>query len=61
MRRKRVILPENEAKPLLNVTLFLRMTYAQVELAAWVEDYNRERSHSSLGDWAPAAFVAELN
>lgn len=46
---------------LLNETLFLSMAHARVEIAAWVEDYNRERPHSSLGYRAPAAFAAELD
>ncbi|WP_156361648.1 IS3 family transposase [Sphingomonas sp. Leaf67] len=46
---------------LLNETLFMNLTHARVEIAAWVEDYNRERPHSSLGYATPAAFAAELN
>ena len=46
---------------LLNETLFLSLAHARVEIAAWVEDYNRERPHSSLGYATPAAFAAELN
>ncbi|MEZ5687481.1 MAG: IS3 family transposase [Caenibius sp.] len=46
---------------LLNETLFLSMAHARVEIAAWVEDYNRERPHSSLGYATPAAFAAELD
>jgi hypothetical protein len=46
---------------LLNETLFLSMAHARVEIAAWVDDYNRERSHSSLGYVNPAAFAAELD
>jgi len=46
---------------LLNETLFLSMAHARVEIAAWVEDYNRERPHSSLGYTTPAAFAAELD
>ncbi len=34
---------------------------ARVEIAAWVEDYNRERPHSALGYATPAEFAAELN
>jgi putative transposase len=33
---------------LLNETLFMSLAHARVEIAAWVEDYNRERPHSSL-------------
>ncbi|WP_430448561.1 IS3 family transposase [Rhodophyticola sp.] len=46
---------------LLNETLFLSMAHARVEIAAWVEDYNQERPHSSLGYATPAAFAAELH
>ena len=46
---------------LLNETLFLSMAHARVEIAAWVDDYNRERPHSSLGYATPAAFAAELD
>ncbi len=46
---------------LLNETLFLSMAYARVEIAAWAEDYNRERPHSSLGYATPAAFAAKLD
>jgi putative transposase len=34
---------------LLNETLFLSLAHARLEIAAWVEDYSRERQHSSLG------------
>ena len=44
-----------------NETLFLSMAHACVEIAAWVDDYNRERPHSSLGYATPAAFAAELD
>src|SRR3546814_8875786 len=30
-------------------------------IAAWAEDYNQERPHSSLGYESPAAFAAELH
>ena len=46
---------------LLNETLFLSLAHARVEIAAWVEDYNRERPHSALGYETPAAFAAELD
>ncbi|PKP98717.1 MAG: IS3 family transposase [Alphaproteobacteria bacterium HGW-Alphaproteobacteria-15] len=46
---------------LLNETLFISLAHARVEIAAWVEDYNRERPHSSLGYATPAAFAAELD
>lgn len=46
---------------LLNETLFMSLAHARVEIAALVEDYNRERPHSALGYATPAAFAAELN
>ncbi|MBD3771890.1 MAG: IS3 family transposase [Rhodobacterales bacterium] len=46
---------------LLNETLFMSMAHARVEIAAWMEDYNRERPHSSLGYETPAAFAAKLD
>ena len=46
---------------LLNETLLMSMAHARVEIAAWVDDYNRERSHSSFGYATPAAFAAELD
>lgn len=46
---------------LLNETLFLSLAHARVEIAAWVDDYNRERPHSSLGYETPAAFAAGLD
>ena len=46
---------------LLNETLFLSIDHARVEIAAWVDDYNRERPHSSLDYETPAAFAAKLD
>ena len=46
---------------LLNETLFMSLAHALVEIAAWVEDYNRERPHSSLGYATAAAFAADLH
>lgn len=46
---------------LLNETLFLSLAHARVEIAAWVEDYNQERPHLSLGYATPAAIAAELD
>ena len=46
---------------LLNETPFMSPAHARVAIAAWVEDYNRERPHSSLGYATPAAFAAELD
>lgn len=45
---------------LLNETLFLTLGQARDIVAEWVEDYNIERPHSSLGYATPAAFAAEL-
>ncbi len=44
-----------------NEALFISLARARVEIAGWVEDYNRERPHSSLGYVTPAAFAAELD
>ena len=45
----------------LNDTLFMSLAHARVEIAAWVEHYNRERPPSALEYATPAAFAAELN
>jgi putative transposase len=45
---------------LLNETLFLTLGQARDIVAGWVEDYNTERPHSSLGYATPAAFAASL-
>ncbi len=45
---------------LLNETLFFTIGQARAILARWVDDYNTERPHSSLGYATPAAFAAEL-
>jgi putative transposase len=45
---------------LLNETLFFTVRQARSILACWVDDYNTERPHSSLGYATPAAFAAEL-
>lgn len=46
---------------LLNEILFMSMAHAHVEIAAWVEDYNWEGPHTSLGYATPAAFAAKLD
>ena len=43
---------------LLNETLFLTLGQARDIIADWIEDYNTERPHSSLGYATPAAFAA---
>lgn len=45
---------------LLNETLFMSLAHARVEIAAWIEDYNRKRTHLLLGYATPTAFAAEL-
>ena len=45
---------------LLNETLFTSLAHAREKIAIWVEDFNAERPHSSLGYATPAAFAAEL-
>lgn len=42
----------------LSDTLFMSIAHTRVEIAAWVEDYNSERPHSSHGYATPAAFAA---
>jgi putative transposase len=41
---------------LMNVSIFLSLSDARTKLAAWFEDYNAVRPHSSLNDWAPEEF-----
>jgi len=43
----------------LNVELFGSIEDAPRTLQAWRHDYNHLRRHSSIGDEAPAAFVAK--
>jgi putative transposase len=45
---------------LLNETLFTSMPHAREKIAAWVDDYNTGRPHSSLGYATPTAFAADL-
>ena len=45
---------------LLNETLFTSLAHAREKIAAWIDDYNTGRPHSSLGYATPAAFAAEL-
>ena len=45
---------------LLNETLFFTVRQARAIIARWVDDYNTERPHSSLGYATPAAFAAEI-
>ena len=45
---------------LLNETLFFTIGQARAIVARWIDDYNTERSHSSLGYATPAAFAAGL-
>ena len=42
----------------LNIELFHTMAEVNGKLAAWRQDYNQHRPHSSLGDLAPAQFAA---
>jgi putative transposase len=46
---------------LLNETLFMSMGHVREKIAAWADDYNTGRPHSSLGYTTPAAFAAEMN
>ena len=45
---------------LLNETLFTSLAHAREKIAAWIDDYNTGRPHSSLGYATPAAFAADL-
>jgi transposase InsO family protein len=45
---------------LLNESLFFGLDHARNALVEWVEDYNTERPHSSLGYRTPATFAATL-
>jgi hypothetical protein len=45
---------------LLNETMFMSLGHAREKIAAWIDDYNAARPHSSLGYATPAAFAAEL-
>jgi putative transposase len=45
---------------LLNETLFTSLAHAREKIAAWAQDYNTGRPHSSLGYATPAAFAADL-
>ena len=42
---------------LLNETLFTSLAQARAALAAWKDDYNNVRPHSSLGDLTPSEFI----
>ena len=44
----------------LNETLFTSLAHAREAVAAWADDYNTERPHSSLGYATPAAHAAGL-
>jgi putative transposase len=45
---------------LLNESLFFGLDHARQLIAAWVEDYNTARPHSSLGYQTPNAFSSAL-
>lgn len=45
---------------LLNETLFTSLDHARHTVAAWADDYNLERPHSSIGYATPAAHAASL-
>ncbi|MFD0978239.1 integrase core domain-containing protein, partial [Tropicimonas aquimaris] len=42
---------------LLNETLFTSLAEARATITAWMEDYNRYRPHSSLGNLTPREFA----
>jgi putative transposase len=45
---------------LLNETLFFSLDHARSMVAAWMEDYNTTRPHSSLAYQTPAAYAAKF-
>jgi transposase InsO family protein len=45
---------------LLNETLFFTLDHAREAVAAWAEDYNTTRPHSSLAYETPAAYAAKF-
>ena len=45
---------------LLNETLFMSIAHAREAVAAWADDYNTARPHSSLGYATPAAYAVGL-
>ena len=45
---------------LLNETLFMSTAHAREAVAAWANDYNTERPHSSFGYTTPAAYAVGL-
>ena len=40
---------------------FLSIAYVRVEIAVWVDDYSRDRSHSPLWYATPATLTPELD
>ena len=44
----------------LNETLYFGLDHARQKLAAWAEDYNTQRRHSSIGYQTPAAHAPQL-
>lgn len=45
---------------LLNETLFMSIAHAREAVAAWADDYNTARPHSSLNYANPAAYAVGL-
>jgi putative transposase len=45
---------------LLDETLFMGLDHAREKIGEWIDDYNNQRPHSSLGYATPAAFAAEF-
>ena len=44
----------------LNETLFSSLTQTRAAITAWKEDYNSNRSHSSLGNSTPGEFTMKM-
>src|SRR5262249_2448565 len=54
-------LPRKLRDECLNASWFGNLFEARVKIAAWKEEYNEERPHSSLGYLTPAAFAARVH
>jgi len=45
----------------LNETLFSSLSQARLQITAWMEDYNSQRPHSSLGNITPNEFATKMD
>ncbi len=44
----------------LNETLFSSLPQARQQISKWMEDYNKQRPHSSLGNITPNEFATRM-